>query len=75
MEKHSKINSERLAFSIQETADALGVSTKSVHRLLHRGLLKSCRALRRHIISKTEIERFLETTTGLLDEVQEVGQV
>jgi excisionase family DNA binding protein len=53
----------RLAFSVRETAEILGVSEKSVRRLILRGLLHSSRALRHLLISKKEIERFLEETT------------
>ena len=37
---------ERLAYSIQEAADLLGVNYFSVYRLIQRGKLKVCRALR-----------------------------
>ena len=37
---------ERLAYSIQEAADMLGVNYFSVYRLIQRGKLKPCRALR-----------------------------
>jgi excisionase family DNA binding protein len=50
----------RLAYSMRETADLLGVSYITVHRLLKRGLLKSSQALRHKIIPRTEIERFLK---------------
>ncbi len=53
----------RLAFSVRETAEILGVSEKSVRRLVSRGLLHSSRALRHLLIPKKEIERFLEDTT------------
>jgi excisionase family DNA binding protein len=49
----------RLAYTMQETADILGVSYITVHRLLKRGLLKSCSALRHKLIPMTEIQRFL----------------
>ena len=52
--------SARLAYSMQETADLLGVSYITVHRLLKRGLLKSSQALRHKIIPRAEIERFLK---------------
>src|SRR5271154_5221713 len=54
----------RLTYSVKETALMLGVSDKSVYRLIERGLLKSCSALRHKRILKTEIERFLRATTG-----------
>lgn len=49
----------RLAYSMQETADLLGVSYITVHRLIRRGLLRSSKALRHKLISRAEIERFL----------------
>lgn len=53
----------RLAYSVKEAADLLGVSEKSIRRLIDRGLLKASRALRHLLIPKKEIERFLEQTT------------
>jgi len=38
----------RLAYSVHETAEALGVSDKTIHRLLQRGLLKSSGAISIH---------------------------
>lgn len=52
----------RLAYTMQETADILGVSYITVHRLLKRGNLKSCSALRHKLIPMTEIQRFLRET-------------
>ena len=54
----------RLAFSVRETAEMLGVSEKTVRRLTSRGLLRPSRALRHLLIAKKEIERFLEQTTS-----------
>lgn len=50
----------RLAYSVRETAWLLGVSEKSVRRLISRGLLHPSRSLRHLRISKDEIERFFE---------------
>ena len=44
---------------MRETSAMLGLSYISVHRLLKRGLLKSSSALRHKLISRQEIERFL----------------
>lgn len=55
-------DSARLAFSLKETAGLLGVSEKSVRRLLARGLLHSSNALRHRLIPRFEIERFLRDT-------------
>jgi excisionase family DNA binding protein len=54
----------RLAFSVKETAEILGVSEKTVRRLISRGLLRSSRALRHLLIPKKEIERFLDDTSA-----------
>ena len=53
----------KLAYSMQEAAEALGVSYITIHRLLKRGLLKSSTALRHKLIPVRELERFLEDTT------------
>ena len=50
----------KLAYSMQETADVLGISYFTVHRLIKRGLLKSSTAIRHKLIPVTEIERFLK---------------
>ena len=53
---------ERIAYSIHEAADMLGVDYFSVYRLIQRGKLKACRALRgKFLISKTELFRLLNT--------------
>jgi DNA-directed RNA polymerase specialized sigma24 family protein len=53
-----------MAHTITETAEMLGISTRSVHRLLNRGLLRASKALRKIIIPHVEIEKFLRDTTG-----------
>jgi len=53
---------QRLAYSLKETALMLGICEKSVRRLIHRGLIRPCRALRHILIPKTEIDRFLRDT-------------
>jgi excisionase family DNA binding protein len=52
----------RLAFSVRETARMLGVSEKTVRRLVVRGLLHPSRALRHLLIPRSEIVRFLHDT-------------
>lgn len=52
----------RLAFTVSETAVILGISEKSVRRLIGRGLIRPSKALRTHIITQKEIERFLNVT-------------
>jgi len=51
-----------MAFSLAEAALLLGVSYTSAYRLSRRGFLKSSKALRRKVIPKAEIERFLAET-------------
>ena len=53
---------ERLAYSIPEAADMLGLDYFSVYRLVQRGKLKACRALRgKFLITRAELNRFLNT--------------
>ncbi len=61
---HTGPSPQRLAFSVGETAALLGVSVKTVRRLINRGLLRASRALRHLLIPKKEIERFLDRTTN-----------
>lgn len=53
---------DRLAYTLKETAKLLGVSYMTVNRLIQRRLLKSSLALRTKLIPKKEIERFLRET-------------
>jgi hypothetical protein len=50
---------QRDAFTMKETAAKLGISYMSVFRLVKRGLLKPCLAMRIKLISQKEIDRFL----------------
>ena len=53
---------ERLAYSIQEAADMLGVNYFSIYRLIQRGKLKVCRALRGTLlVPRVELLKLLET--------------
>ncbi|MCI0541132.1 MAG: helix-turn-helix domain-containing protein [Verrucomicrobiales bacterium] len=52
----------RLAYSVAEAAQMLGVCEKTVRRLISRGLLRPSRALRHLLIPKKELEKFLENT-------------
>ena len=54
----------RLAFSVKETAKILGLSEKTIRRLIARRLLRASRALRHLLIPRKEIERFLDQTTA-----------
>lgn len=49
----------RLAFTMKETAEILGVSYITVHRLLKRGKLRASDAIRSKVIPRSEIEKFL----------------
>ena len=60
----SRLTDSRLAYSVRETAEILGISEISVYRLLNRGLLRASVALRHKRIPKSEIERFLNQTLG-----------
>ena len=53
---------ERLAYSVQEAADMLGVNYFSVYRLIQRGKLKPCRALRgKLLVPRAELLQLLAT--------------
>jgi excisionase family DNA binding protein len=52
----------RMTFGVRETAGLLGVSQKTVYRLVQRGLIRASRALRHIKIPKAEIERFLKAS-------------
>jgi excisionase family DNA binding protein len=52
---------ERLAYSVQEAADLLGVDYFSVYRLIQRGKLRACRALRgKLLVPRSELTRLLK---------------
>ncbi|HZS55041.1 MAG TPA: helix-turn-helix domain-containing protein [Bryobacteraceae bacterium] len=53
---------ERLAYSVQEAADLLGVNYFSVYRLIQRGKLRACRALRgKLLVPRSELLRLLNS--------------
>jgi excisionase family DNA binding protein len=53
---------ERLAYSVQEAADMLGVHYFSIYRLIQRGKLKTCRVLRgKLLVPRTELIKLLQT--------------
>ena len=54
---------QRLAFSVSEAAQMLGVSDKTIRRLIDRKLIRASRALRHLRIPKTELDRFLKETS------------
>jgi len=61
-EQPSPTPPERLAYSIQEAADMLGVNYFSVYRLIQRGKLKVCRVLRgKLLVPRTELLKLLAT--------------
>jgi excisionase family DNA binding protein len=54
---------ERLAYSIKESADLLGIDYFSVYRLIQRGKLRACRALRgKLLVPRSELLRLLKTS-------------
>ena len=51
----------RLAYSVQEAAGLLGVNYFSVYRLVQRGKLKACRALRgKLLVPRSELLKLLK---------------
>ena len=53
----------KLLYTIKETAYVLGVSVKTVRRLLERGLLKTSHAIRTKLITRESIDEFIRVTT------------
>lgn len=51
-----------MGFTLRESASMLGTSYPSAWRLWKRGLLKSSKALKKKIIPRAELERFLRET-------------
>jgi len=57
----STTEQERLAYSVQEAADLLGVDYFSVYRLIQRGKLRACRALRgKLLVPRLELLQLLK---------------
>jgi excisionase family DNA binding protein len=55
------VTTERLAYSIEEAAAMLGVHYFSVYRLIQRGKLKPCRALRgKLLVPRSELLKLLQ---------------
>jgi excisionase family DNA binding protein len=55
------VERQRLAYSLHEAADLLGVDYFSVYRLIQRGKLRACRALRgKLLVPRTELLRLLK---------------
>ncbi|HEX3625385.1 MAG TPA: helix-turn-helix domain-containing protein [Verrucomicrobiae bacterium] len=53
---------ERLAYSIEEAAQMLGINYHSIYRLIQRGKLKACRALRgKLLISRDELLKLVKS--------------
>jgi excisionase family DNA binding protein len=64
MRLQSGLGYKQIAKLQGQLADMLGVSDKTIRRLIARRLLRSSHALRHLLIPKKEIERFLEQTTS-----------
>jgi excisionase family DNA binding protein len=51
-----------LVYTVEEAAAALNCSTKTIRRLIHRGYFTPCKALRKILIPRGQIEAFLKST-------------
>ena len=56
---------EPLMYDIDQAAAALNVCTKTVRRLLRRGLLTSCKCLRKVLIPRKQIEEFMKANCDI----------
>ena len=54
----------RRAYKVGEVAAVLGVTSATVRRLIARGFLRSCRALRHVLIPAEQVEEFLRRESG-----------
>lgn len=54
----------KLALSVEETAEALGVSSQTVHRLIAAGKLPSFRVERRRLIRPSDLEAYVAERVG-----------
>ena len=53
---------ERLAYSVQESADMLGINYYTMYRLIQRQKIKTCRVLRgKLLVPRTELLQLLQT--------------
>jgi len=55
---------EPLLYDIQQSAQVLNCSTKSIRRLIWRGKLKPCNALRKILIPRRQLEDFVKSSCG-----------
>lgn len=53
-----------MSYTLGEASRVTGLSTRTIRRLVQRGLLRPSRASQRFIFARTEIERFLRETTS-----------
>ena len=55
------MQTERLAYSVEETAELLGVHYFSVYRMIQRGKLRACRVLRgKLLVPRSELLKLLK---------------
>ena len=75
-ELRKKARVERLAYSIPEAADMLGLDYFSVYRLVQRGKLKACRALRgKFLITRAELDSPTPRRVILVDHAETAQSV
>lgn len=58
-----KTQNARIAYTIQEAAEKLAVSTKTIRRFIERGLLPASKATRKLLISSAAVDNFVEATS------------
>lgn len=54
-----------LAYKLKDAAALLGVSTVTIRRAIHRGLIRPSRAFRHVLISAEELNRLLKSTSAI----------
>jgi len=54
----------QIVYTVEETAEILKVSSKTVYRLVERKMLHAIKALRHLRITKKSLDQFIATSTG-----------
>lgn len=57
---------ERLVYTPAEASQALGVCRETLYRLIRAGRLRKIQGIRTSLIPRTELNRFLAESTGVL---------
>jgi excisionase family DNA binding protein len=63
-ENATSIHHDKLAYSIKQLSDLVGICERTLHYEIGEGKLKTSRIRRRVVIRATEVDRWLENAAG-----------